>query len=369
MTATAGGDPPGRPAAFELVRVRLPLARPFATAHGTEHHKQAVLVRALGADGAEGWGECSALARPTYTGEWTGGAWTVLRDELGPAALAGAASGVRGHPMAAAAVEAALADLDLRRRGQSLAAALGAPAARVPCGVAVGVAASVDELLAEVAGHVAAGYRRVKLKVRPGWDLEPTAAVRAAWPDLALGVDGNAAYGRGDADHLARFDALGLVEVEQPLPADDLVGLAALARRLATPICLDESIGSARQLEAAIALGAGAVVNVKPARVGGVAEALRVLEVAAGAGLGAWIGGMLETGVAKAVSLAVAARPEVTEPGDLTASSRWFAPDLTAPFEVGADGCMAVPDGPGIGVAPAADRVAAAAVERLLLRP
>ena len=327
----------------ELVRTRLELARPFVSSHGTETAKEVLLVRALAPDGTEGWGECAAPARPTYTGEWVEGAEAVLRRFLVPALLAGGEARVVGHPMATAALEAAVVHLRLAAAGTDLATWAGAVRRRVPCGVAVGIADSVEELVQEVAGHLAAGYRRVKVKVRPGWDLEPVAALRSTWPDLALGVDANGAYGRDDLDGpLADLDGLGLVEIEQPLPAGDLLGLAEAARRLTTPVCLDESVGSAHDLETALALGAVGHVNLKPGRVGGILEALRVHDLACARQVPLWVGGMLDTGVAKAVSVALAALPGATLPGDLPASDRWFLRDVTQPWEVAPDGTMAV---------------------------
>lgn len=328
---------------LDVVRSVLPLRRPFASAHGVEREKHVVLVRASAADGAVGWGECPAPSDPTYTGEWADGAEAVLRTYLLPAARARRSAGVVGHPMATGALEAALLQLRLSAGGTTLAAWIGATRDRVPCGVAVGVAPSVDELVAEVAEHVASGYVRVKLKVRPGWDLEPVHAVRSTWPDLPVGVDANGSYGLGDLDGaLGRLDATGLVEIEQPLPAADLVGSAAVCADLATPVCLDESITSVAALEVALALGACDHVNLKPARVGGIAAGLAVHDLAVERGVPLWVGGMLETGVGKAVALAFAALPGATLPGDLPASSRWFDVDLTEPFEVRTDGTMAV---------------------------
>ncbi len=328
---------------LEVVRTVLPLRRPFVTAHGVERERQVVLVRATGTDGAAGWGECPALGAPTYTGEWADGAEVVLRRFLVPAALAGRPDGVVGHPMAAGAVEVAILQLRLAAAGASLAGWLGAVRDRVPCGVAVGRAESVDELVDEVAEHVAAGYRRVKLKVHPGWDVEPVRAVRATWPDLAIGADANGSYGLGDLGGVLRvLDGLGLVELEQPLPASDLLGTAAVRAALATPVCLDESITCADDLALALAVGACDHVNLKPARVGGVAAALAVHDLAEARGVPLWVGGMLETGIGKAVALAFAALPGATLPGDLPASSRWFDHDLTEPFELDPDGTMRV---------------------------
>ena len=336
------------PAGVDLIRARLALVRPFVSAHGEELAKEVLLVRAVGPDGTEGWGECGALAEPTYSSEWADGAEIVLRRFLVPAALAGRAPAVVGHPMATAAMEAALLHLRLAAAGTTLPDWAGGVRRRVPCGVAVGIAASIDDLVEEVAGHVAAGYQRVKLKIRPGWDIEPVRAVRQAWPALPVGVDGNGAYRRTDVDGaLAGLDRLGVVEIEQPLPACDLLGAAQVSRRLGAPLCLDESISGRADLETALALGAVDHVNLKPARVGGVGEALRIHDLARDQGVPLWVGGMLDTGVAKAVNVALAALPGATLPGDLPATRRWFADDVTAPWEVAPDGTMEVrPMGP-----------------------
>ncbi|MGI8758812.1 MAG: o-succinylbenzoate synthase [Acidimicrobiales bacterium] len=343
MTTPRAVLPGADVAGIDVVRGRLALAHPFASAHGVVSAKDVLLVRAVGADGTEGWGECAAPAEPTYTAEWVDGAEAVLRRFLVPAALARRPAGVVGHPMASAALEAALLHLRLASAGTTLPAWAGAVRQRVPCGVAVGIAASIDDLLAEVAGHVASGYRRVKLKVRPGWDTDAVRAVRSTWPQLPVGVDANGAYDRRDLDGvLAELDALGLVEIEQPLPADDLAGLAEAVGRLRTPVCLDESVASRADLESALALGAVDHVNLKPGRVGGVGEALRVHDLALDRGVPLWVGGMIDTGVGKAVNVALAALPGATLPGDLPASRRWFVDDLTDPWEVAADGTMAV---------------------------
>ena len=357
------------PAAVELLRVRLPLKRPFTTSFGTSADKECVLVRAIGSDGAEGWGECTAMEAPRYSGEWNDGAWLVLRDHLIPAALAGGPSGIRGHPMAEAALEVALVDLELRSKGVSLAKHLGGVRDRVPCGVSVGIEDRIDDLLEVVSGFVAAGYRRVKLKIEPGRDAAVVRAVRDAFPDAPLSVDANAAYTRETAEVLLELDGLGLEYVEQPLPEDDLLGHIELQRRMATPLCLDETITSARVARGAIELGACRIINVKLGRVGGLAEALRIHEVAREAGVPLWVGGMLETGVGRAANVALASLPGFTLPGDTSASDRYFERDLTEPFVVEPDGTMAVPGGPGLGVTPFPDRLEAATVDRLTVRP
>jgi len=357
------------PAAVELLRVRIPLKRPFTASFGTSADKECVVVRAIGSDGAEGWGECTAMEAPRYSGEWNDGAWLVLRDHLIPAALAGGPSGIRGHPMAEAALEVALVDLELRSKGVSLAKHLGGVRDRVPCGVSVGIEDRIDDLLGLVSGFVAAGYRRVKLKIEPGRDAAVVRAVRDAFPDAPLSVDANAAYTRETAEVLLELDELGLEYVEQPLPEDDLLGHIELQRRMATPLCLDETVTSARVARGAIELGACRIINVKLGRVGGLVEALRIHEVAREAGVPLWVGGMLETGVGRAANVALASLPGFTLPGDTSASDRYFERDLTEPFVVEPDGTMAVPDGPGLGVTPLPDRLEAATVDRVTVRP
>ncbi|WP_019632011.1 o-succinylbenzoate synthase [Actinomadura atramentaria] len=354
----------------ELRRISLPLRTPFRTSFATETDRDVLLVRVV-ADTAEGWGECVALAEPLYSPEYADGAADVLRRFLVPAlprtadahAAERAMAPFKGHKMAKAALETAVLDAELRTAGLSLAACLGASATRVPCGVSVGIAGSVPELLDRVAAHLDAGYTRVKLKIEPGWDVEPVRAVRERFgPDLPLQVDANAAYTLADAPLLARLDAFGLLLIEQPLAADDLVQHAALARVLRTPLCLDESVESAAHAAAAISLGACSVVNVKPGRVGGYLEARRVHDVCRAHGVAVWCGGMLETGVGRAANLALAALPGFTLPGDTAPPSQYFDEDVTPPFLL-EDGHLTVPTGPGIGVAPLPDRLDEATAE------
>ena len=356
-------------AAVELLRVRVPLKRKFTTSFGTSAVKECVLVRAIGPDDAEGWGECTAMEAPRYSGEWNDGAWLVLRDHLIPAALAGRPAGVRGHPMAAAALEVALTDLELRAKGVSLASHLGGVHDRVPCGVSLGIEGRIEDLLELVTRFLVEGYRRIKLKIEPGRDVEVVRAVRDAFPDAPLSVDANAAYTRETAEALLPLDDLALEYIEQPLPEDDLLGHTELQRRMATSLCLDETVTSARVARGAIELGACRIINVKLGRVGGLAEALRIHDLARDAGVPLWVGGMLETGVGRAASVALASLPGFTLPGDTSASDRYFDRDLTEPFVVGSDGAMAVPDGPGLGVAPLTDRLEEALVERITIRP
>nr|WP_203899157.1 o-succinylbenzoate synthase [Virgisporangium aliadipatigenens] len=349
----------------ELIRIRMPLVAPFRTSFGTETTREILLLRAV-TNGAEGWGECVAMNDPLYSSEYVDGAADVLRRFLVPALRTGVpATGVapalarfKGHRMAKAALETAVLDAELRAEGRSFGRELGAVRERVPSGVSVGIMSSIDALLDAVAGYLAEGYLRIKLKIEPGWDVEPVRAVRERFGDaVLLQVDANTAYTVGDARHLAKLDPFDLLLIEQPLDEEDVRGHAALARQLRTPVCLDESIVSARAAADAIAFGACAIVNIKPGRVGGYLEARRVHDVCAAHGVPVWAGGMLETGLGRAANVALAALPGFTLPGDTSASGRYYREDITEPFVL-VDGHLAVPSGPGLGVAPLPDRLA-----------
>ncbi|SMG14395.1 O-succinylbenzoate synthase [Agreia pratensis] len=360
-----------------LHRLAMPLVRPFETSFGIQTERDVLLVHLVTSDGVEGWGECVAGADPVYSSEYVSGCEYVIENYLVPAILAGpdvsaetldARLGfVVGNRMAKAAVEAAVLDAQLRASGISFGSYLGAVRDEVDCGVSVGIAPSIDELLDEVSGYVSEGYRRIKLKIRPGWDLEPVGAVRALLGDAALlQVDANTAYTREDIDHLRELDQFGLVLIEQPFVEDDIAGHAILAAAIDTPVCLDESITSADIARDAIERDATSIINVKPGRVGGYLESVRIHDVCAERDVAAWVGGMLETGLGRAANVALAALPGFTLPGDTSASRRYYAEDLTEPFEL-VDGRLRVPTGPGTGVAVRPELVASWATRRPLL--
>jgi O-succinylbenzoate synthase len=362
----------------ELRRVVLPLVAPFRAATVDLTEREVLLVRVV-AGGSEGWGECGALPDPGYTAEYVDGAHRILREYLVPlvfaagevdgASLAGVLAPVQGHPMAKAALELAVLDAELRATGVSLVARLGGTRDRVECGVSVG-RFPVPELLDQVAGYVADGYRRVKVKILPGHDVEPIAAVRAQLPELALWADANGSYTSDDLGALRALDEFGLGLLEQPLPEDDLLGSAAMAREIDTPVCLDESITSARVADQALEIGACSVVNIKAARVGGVFEAVRVHDHCRARGVPVWCGGMLETGIGRAANLALASLLGFTLPADLSASARYFARDVIAePFTVAPDGTMAVPTSAGLGVTVDLDYLDAVTADRQVLAP
>jgi o-succinylbenzoate synthase len=345
--------------AIELRVVRLPLVTPFRTSQHSQDERVALLVCAHTSEG-EGWADCAVSTGPFYEPEFLAGARAVITGYLAPmltSAAAVTAAGtqavlapVKGHQMAKAAVETAILDAELRAKQMSFAQYLGAVRDRVPVGVSVGIPGSLAELISQVEGYLREGYRRVKVKIEPGWDIEPIRALREQFgPDLALQADANTAYTLASAVHLRGLDEFGLLLLEQPLAAEDLLGHAELARLLATPVCLDESITSPQAAATALRLGACSVVNIKPARVGGYLAARAVHDLCAAHGVPVWCGGMLETGVGRAANLALAALENFTLPGDISATSRYFAEDITAPFVLD-DGCIAVPGGPGTGV-------------------
>ena len=348
--------------AVELRVVELPLVSPFRTSFGTELVKECVILRAV-TDAGEGWGECVAMTDPFYSSEFLTGAAEVLRrwlvpalfapgDELAADAVLPLTEHVKDHRMAKGALEMAVLDAELRAAGRSLADRLGATATWVPSGVSVGIQPSIAALVDVVDGYVAEGYRRIKLKIEPGFDVDAVRAVREhIGPDVPLQVDANTAYTVNDAEHLAGLDELDLLLIEQPLPEDDIAGHVELAKRVRTPICLDESILSAAGAVDAIDRGACSVVNIKAGRVGGYLEAVRVHDACVERHVPVWCGGMVETGLGRAANVALAALPGFTLPGDTSGSDRFFTTDLTEPLVL-RDGGLDVPTAPGLGVTP-----------------
>ena len=366
------GPAPLRLASIELRRIAMPLVTPFRTSFGTERERDILLVRVAGdvvGEAVEGWGECVALAEPTYSAEYVQGAHDVTVRHLLPrllgrvaaaggvldaADVAGALAPVHGHPMAKAAIEMAVLDAQLRGAGTPFARHLGgdldAGPVRIPSGVSVGIHDSVDELLETVAGYLDDGYVRIKLKIEPGSDVDHVAAVRdLIGPGTPLQVDANTAYRRTDGRHLARLDDLDLLLIEQPLPEEDVLGHARLADEVETPICLDESLVSAATTRDAIELGACEIANIKPGRVGGYLEAVRIHDLCRALDVPVWCGGMVETGIGRAANAALASLPGFTLPGDISASRRFYARDVVAePIELD-DGHVVVPTTPGLG--------------------
>ena len=345
--------------AVELRRVRLPLVAPFRTSFGTQIERDVLLVRVITSAG-EGWGECVALRDPLYSSEYVDGAEHVIRHHLLPRlfragvmraeAVAEALEEVIGHRMAKASLEMAILDAQLRVDESSFGGYLGAVHDRIDCGVSVGIQESLPRLIDTVSAYLESGYRRVKMKIEPGWDIEPVRAVRAQFgTDVLLQVDANSAYSPADGEHLKLLDQFGLLLIEQPFPEEEILAHARLAALIETPVCLDESIVSAQTALDAIELGAAEIINIKPGRVGGYLEARRIHDLCHERGIPVWCGGMLETGLGRAANIALAALPGFTLPGDVSASSRYFHEDITPPFEM-EDGRLRVPAGAGLGV-------------------
>jgi O-succinylbenzoate synthase len=351
----------------ELRRIAMPLVSPFRTSFGSQTERDILLVRVdladtsgATSDTVEGWGECVALSEPSYSPEYVDGAQHVIIHHLlprlmavGPFAAADVApvlAKLHGHPMAKAALEMAVLDAQLRASGQTFASFLGAERTRIPSGVSVGIHDTTDDLLAAVQGYVDDGYVRIKLKIEPGSDIEQVAAVRELiGPEMPFQVDANTAYRRTDGAHLAQLDEFDLLLIEQPLPEHDIIGHARLAVEIDTPICLDESLLSAAGTADAIELGACEIANIKPGRVGGYLEAVRIHDLCVAKGIPVWCGGMLETGIGRAANAALAALPGFTLPGDISASNRFYAQDIvTDPITI-TDGHVTVPTTPGLG--------------------
>ncbi|MGC3986517.1 MAG: o-succinylbenzoate synthase [Pseudorhodoferax sp.] len=345
--------------ALELRVLHIPLVAPFTTSFGTETVREVIVVRAC-TDGADGWGEIVTQHAPLYSSEYTHGAWDVARRFLAPALLDRGTLAPEdvsrvlepfvGHRMVKAGLELAVLDAALRAEGRPLGAYLGAVRTTVPSGVSVGIQRDPAALVEVVRGYLDEGYVRIKIKIKPGRDVGDTAAVREAFGGIPLQVDANSAYTLADADVLAELDRFDLLLVEQPLQEDDLVDHATLAKRLRTPVCLDESVVSLKAARDALALGSASVVNIKAGRVGGYLEAVRVHDLCRDAGVPVWCGGMLETGIGRAANAALAALPGFTLPGDVSASNRFYARDIVTEPIVLEDGHVRVPTGPGLGV-------------------
>jgi O-succinylbenzoate synthase len=367
---------------IELRLLRLPLVRFFETSFGRIHDRTFVIVN-VEENGAMGVGECVADSSPFYSAETTRTAWHIIADFLAPLVLGrefshpreifDALGLVRGHRMAKAAVEMAAWDLFAKELQRPLADVLGGTPERIGggilAGVSIGIQDSIPQLVERVAAERDAGYRRFKIKIKPGWDVDAVRAVRGEFGPIPLMVDANAAYRMSDATHLAELDPYDLMMIEQPLDYDDIRNHAALQKAIRTPICLDESLETPAQAEEALDVGACRIINIKPGRVGGHAESIRMHDAAMARGAPVWHGGMLESGIGRAHNIHLSTLPGFTLPGDVAASRRYFAPDLIDPeIEVRANGTIDVPTGPGIGVHIVEDRVNQACLERLELR-
>jgi o-succinylbenzoate synthase len=367
---------------IELRLLRLPLVRFFETSFGRIYDRSFVLVT-VEDDGAIGVGECVADDNPFYSSETTRTAWHIIekflaplvfdREHAHPRDVFDSFSIVRGHHMAKAALEMAAWDLFARQQQRPLSQLLGGSPAIIESGIAsgvsIGIQDSLEALIDRVEAELAAGYRRIKIKIKPGWDVDAVKIVRDRCGSVPLMVDANAAYTLRDAEHLALLDRFDLMMIEQPLDYDDVRDHARLQTGIRTPICLDESLHTPRLAEEALEIGACRIINIKPGRVGGHTQSIRMHDIAAAHHAPVWHGGMLESGIGRAHNIHLSTLPGFTLPGDVAASRRYFAPDLIEPeIDVRPDGTIPVPDGPGIGVNIIGERIARASVERLELR-
>jgi o-succinylbenzoate synthase len=345
---------------IELREIHLPLVHFFETSFGRTTERRIILVRVTDVDGAEGWGECTVGEQPFYSEEWTESAWTVLEEFLAPMTtgkeIESAADvwtllkAVRGNRMAKAAIENACWDLEAKRAGLPLWKHLGGVNREISCGVSIGIQDSPEVLLEKIAREVRAGYQRIKLKIKPGWDLKIVERVRRDFPDIRLMGDANSAYTLADVSLFTELDRFDLTMVEQPLAHDDIFDHAELQKQIKTPVCLDESIHSSEDAKHAIDLGACKIINVKLGRVGGHMQAKRVEEVARRSNIPVWSGGMLESGIGRSHNIAMSTLAGFTLPGDVSASARYWAEDIIEPaVMVSPQGTITAPDKPGIG--------------------
>jgi len=345
-----------------LRQIRMPLVHFFETSFGRTYSRDIVLVE-VQAEGLSGWGEVTAGEKPFYNEEWTDSAWLIVRDYAAPRVLGKDIAGpeavypltahIRGHNMARGGLETAIWDLSACREGVPLWKKIGGGARReIPCGVSIGIQDSVPQLIEKIQTELDAGYQRIKMKIKPGWDVDVVRAVRERFPSIKLMADANSAYTLADAAHLRKLDDFYLMMIEQPLSHDDIIDHAELQAQLHTPICLDECIRTAHHAEQAIKLRACGIINIKLGRVGGFAEAKRVHDLAQSAAIPVWCGGMLEAGVGRAHNVALATLPNFVLPGDVSASKRYWARDIiTPPVETTARGTIEIRDDPGFGYA------------------
>jgi O-succinylbenzoate synthase len=364
--------------AVHLREINMPLAFPFETSFGLTTARRIMLIE-IESEGLTAWGECVAGEHPYFSDETIDTAWIITETELAPRLLGQELAGggscprlfrqVRGHRMAKAALENAVWDLEAQRSRTSLSELLGGTRSVIPCGVSIGIQPSPAALMDKIAQELEAGYQRIKLKCKPGWDTKIFEQVRARWPNIRLSCDANSAYRVVDIDHIAEWDQFDLMMIEQPLWYDDFYFHSMLQKRLDTPICLDESIRNRRDALAAIDMDSCRIINIKVGRVGGFSEAIAVHNAAAERGIPVWCGGMLETGIGRAHNIALSSLPNFSLPGDVSASKRYWTEDIIEPeVTVSAKGEITVPEKPGSGFAVLCDRIEALTVRRQTVR-
>jgi len=364
---------------IELREIRLPLVHFFETSFGRTTERRIVLARVVDSDGAEGWGECTAGEGPFYSYEWTETAWGTLNEFIAPMVIGNKIESaahvfalmkrLRGHRMAKATIETACWDLEAKRAGVPLWKHLGGVRSELACGVSIGIQDTPKILLEKIRKEVDAGYQRIKIKIKPGWDLKIIERVRKEFPDIRLMGDANSAYKLADVPLFKQLDQFNLMMLEQPLAHDDIFDHATLQRQIQTPVCLDESIQSAEDAAHAISLGSCKIINVKLGRVGGHSEAKRVEAVTCDNEIPIWCGGMLESGIGRAHNIAMSTLANFTLPGDVSASARYWEEDIIdPPVTVNPRGTITPPDSPGIGFAVNLPRIEALTVRKEIIK-
>src|SRR6202163_2522879 len=361
-----------------LREIRMPLVHFFETSFGRVYSRRILLLTAS-CEGVEGWGECVAGEDPFYSSEWIEIAWSTIKEYLAPAVLgrpltaahevAGLMAKVRGHRMAKAAIENAAWDAEAKQKQQPLWKLLGGTTREIQCGVSIGIQDSIEQLLDKIEIELAAGYRRIKVKVKPGWDIDVLERIRSRWPDIVLSCDANSAYRLDEVEHLRKFDQFNLLMIEQPLWNDDIYYHARLQKELRTSICLDESIVSVRSAAFAVETNACRIINVKVGRVGGFTEALKIHDLCQAHNIPVWCGGMLETGIGRSQNIALSSLENFSLPGDVSASKRYWKEDIIDPeVEVSPQGMIAISDQPGTGYRVKEDLIESLTVRKETLR-
>ena len=348
---------------IEIRKIFLPYIKPFTTSGWTENGNNGIIIR-VDMNGATGWGEAPVRKGPFYNEETTGTAWSVIKEILIPLVLKNnfnvetipedvnkIFSGIRGNKIAISGMEFAFWDLLGKIKKSSLSQLLGGTRNKIDVGVSIGIIENISSLLNLVEGYLKEGYKRIKIKIKPGCDLEPVSEIRKNWKNILLQTDANSAYKLDDAAHLSKFDEHNLLLIEQPLAHDDLYEHSILQKKIRTPVCLDESITSLYQARSAISMKACRIINIKPSRVGGLLAAREIHNVAQKNNMPVWCGGMLETGIGRAFNVSLASLPNFNLPGDISANKRYFEKDIVLnPYELNSDGTLTVPDEPGTGV-------------------
>jgi o-succinylbenzoate synthase len=363
---------------IEIRKIFLPFIKPFRTSAWTEYGNNGIIIR-IDTEGITGWGESPVSIKPFYNGETTGTVWSVMKEVLipilfkieiiKPVEIQKIFSSIRGNRIAISGLEFALWDLFGKMKNKSIFQMIGGVRKKIDVGVSLGIQENITSFLKLIEGYLEQGYKRIKIKIKPGWDVKPVEAIRKRWEEILLQVDANSAYNLNDAEHLSKLDEFDLLLIEQPFAYDDLYEHSLLQKKIKTPICLDESIVSVRHAKNAIEMKSCKIINIKPSRVGGLSNAIEIHNIAEKSNIPVWCGGMLETGVGRVFNVALASLPNFKLPGDISANKRYFQKDIVVnPFGLNSDGTLNVPDNPGSGAIIDEEILESVTVEKLEFR-